>query len=398
MSTLLQTIEEVYTKKCEIQEKAYKALEEVGFRGQVHMATGVGKSRLAILRADRKHADAEEGELLLIVPTKKLRDNNWAEEFEKWSDTGVYGKFERSCYVSVNKIVGKHFRYVIMDECHNITQNNAEFFKNNTVDEVIMMTATEPDDPIKSLMLEAIGPEVFTYTLEQGIEDGIIPPFWIHVVEVDLDSSDKYIKAGTKDKPFLNTEKAQYAWLTKSFITAQVLNKKSGYQKEFLVHKAMSARVGFISTLRSKTWLARCILQNIPVDKRVILFCGSIAQAEELLPGKTYHSETNDSMLIAFQQEVIDRLATVRAVNEGINIPNLDTAIIVQLNSSTKDMIQRLGRVVRWNADGYEPIIYIIVVRDTQDMSWLQEALSKINSNRIRYIGWRNFTNSLKPI
>jgi superfamily II DNA or RNA helicase len=392
---LLQTLEEVFQKKSEIQERAYEELAANNFRGQAHMATGVGKTRLAILVAERRHKEADTGELLLVVPTVRLRDNNWQDEFNKWSSQELYDKFERSCYVSINKIKGRHFKYVILDEAHHITEANSEFFANNTVDEIIIMTATAPKDQMKALMLEVLAPVVFTYTLENGIEDGIIPPFWLYVVEVDLDGTDKYLVGGSKAKPFLQTERSRYEYLTKNFNTAIMANRNG--TKPWMVNRAMQARTQFISTLRSKTFIASKILQQIPEDQRVILFCGSIAQAEELLAGKTYHSETTADALQAFQNEELNQLATVRAVNEGINIPNLDTAIIVQITSQDKDLIQRLGRVIRWHKDLREPIIYVIVARDTQDMVWFQAATAEINQNRIKYIGWRNFVTSLKP-
>src|SRR5210317_1714301 len=95
--------------------------------------------------------------ILIVVPTEKLRDVNWKEEFAKWSASYIYeNNVERACYVSANKIFNKRYDMVILDEVHNITENNSLFFGQNSAKEVIGLTATMPDNYEKKQILASL--------------------------------------------------------------------------------------------------------------------------------------------------------------------------------------------------------------------------------------------------
>jgi len=108
-------------------------------------------------------------------------------------------------------------------------------------------------------------------------------------------------------------------------------------------------------------------------------------QAEKLCSPQVFHSKSSDKYYNSFLAEEIDYLGVVKAVNEGHNIPNMDMSLIVQLNSRELDVIQRIGRIVRWRF-GHVATIYIIVATDTQDEVWLQKALQGFDSKHITYI------------
>lgn len=78
----------------------------------------------------------------------------------------------------------------------------------------------------------------------------------------------------------------------------------------------------------------------------------------------------------------IDFIASVKALNEGIDIPDLALALIHSVNSVSRDIIQRIGRVARLFVykDGSEkkPIIVIIYLKNTKDEAWLKRALRKV--------------------
>ena len=134
--------------KNQVQEEAELALERNKGKGLVVMATGTGKSKIAINIAKKKYKP--DLKVLIIVPTEKLRDVNWKNEFDKWDCLSIYeNNVQRACYVSANKIHDQHFDIVILDEAHNITENNSEFFYQNVIDSIIGLTATMPDSEIK---------------------------------------------------------------------------------------------------------------------------------------------------------------------------------------------------------------------------------------------------------
>ena len=53
-------------------------------KGTLAMATGTGKSKLAVDRVRELLKEKKHARVLLVVPTQRLRDTNWKAEFEKW--------------------------------------------------------------------------------------------------------------------------------------------------------------------------------------------------------------------------------------------------------------------------------------------------------------------------
>jgi superfamily II DNA or RNA helicase len=53
-----------------------------------------------------------------------------------------------------------------------------------------------------------------------------------------------------------------------------------------------------------------------------------------------------------------------------MNVPDISMAIIASGTSKTKDMIQRIGRTVRWE-EGKQAIIFRIYIEDSQEEKWV---------------------------
>lgn len=357
-----------------VQREAMWAVIDNGGRGLVVMATGAGKSKVAVDLAKYYHEAGKHFDgHCLVVPTEKLRDENWSEEFTKWKAEEVSDKTEKFCYASASKIEDYNFNLAILDEAHNITELSAELFANNHVENVIALTATEPEDEEKQMILQRLGIHlVYKVTLDDAVKLGFVAPYKITVVHTKLDSTDKYIQAGSKSKPFMQTELANYNYLSNLCMI------RPGQVSTF-------NRMRFIYNLRSKTQAAKFILDNlIPEDDRTLIFCGSIAKAEELCEN-TFHSKSSSKAFDAFKADRIKRLSCVKALNEGQNIIGLDSALVDQINSKEKDIIQRIGRIIRFRPN-HEAHIWIIVCNGTQDMVWAANALQNLDQDKIEHI------------
>lgn len=75
---------------------------------------------------------------------------------------------------------------------------------------------------------------------------------------------------------------------------------------------------------------------------------------------------------------------------EGHNFPGVDSAIIGQLNSKEKDLVQRIGRIIRYRP-GHEAHIWIVVSEGTQDEKWLEKAVENLNQSKINYVRFPQF-------
>ena len=141
-----------------------------------------------------------------------------------------------------------------------------------------------------------------------------------------------------------------------------------------------------IYNLESKTNIAKMALGQLDQDDRTLVFCGTVEQAEKISE-YTYHSKNKKQSKVnldKFINKEINEISCVKRLNEGENLPDLDKAIIVQLNSQEKDLVQRIGRLIRYRP-GHMAHILILVAKDTQDEVWLSSALENIDKSIIDF-------------
>lgn len=391
-----------------IQDEARIAFNNNRLWGAMLMATGTGKSKIAIDKVEtffKVKSGNPHPKILLVVPTIKLRDNNWKEEFYKWGCPKEWDLIERCCYVSLNKYKGEIFDFVILDEGHNITEDNSIFFDNNTVKSCLWLSATKPSDPTKIEILRKLKIyPIYELSLDVAVKLGLVAPYDVTVITTTLDDVDKYIQSGNAKKKFFQTEKAKYGYLS-------LLLKKIPSKASFL------NRMRFIYNLKSKTEAAKWILENvIPKDIKTLIFCGGIEQAIEVcdrrffskptytkykgnmtkrreeietekkakVDFKLYHWE-GDEGFFDFKKNIINRLSCCEALNEGENIDGIDCGFIIQINSKELDLIQRLGRFIRFRPNHVGRLI-ILCVSDSIDKNWVENATKSLDSSNIRWV------------
>ena len=305
--------------------------------GIVAIATGVGKTKIGIDYIKYLYSTNSAPPIYVwVVPTEKLRDEGVRDEFYKWDAKGEYACVIKTCYASLNKIKNLDVDLVILDEGHRITDNNAKFFDQNKVKRTLVLTATPPHEEEKrELLFDKLNLDIiYELPLPEAEKLGLVAPYRIKIVETYLDDVEKYVKAGNKNKPFLTTEKKQYEFLTRRIQKLMYSGDREVPQYLFL------QRARFIYTLKSKNIAALKLLESLPEDERILIFHKSIEESKKLCK-YTFNSTTDDTYYNQFVEGKINRLSVVDSVNEGHNIPNLDKAIIVQLNSSPRELVQR---------------------------------------------------------
>jgi len=68
-----------------------------------------------------------------------------------------------------------------------------------------------------------------------------------------------------------------------------------------------------------------------------------------------------------FESGAISVLATVQTLEEGVDVPEADLAIIVASSKQRRQMIQRMGRIMRRKADGRDARFVIMYVEGTDE-------------------------------
>lgn len=406
--------------KDEIQRQAHAIWLAAGRKGTVAAGTGFGKSRIAVLEVERMQYSAttilgvnNTPPILLVCSTEKMRDVDWPREFLDWGipveATDLLVK--RICFASLKNEVGNHYLLVLLDEAHRLTELSAQAFTSEDrdaldnvlsfADAVLALTATFPDkktEKEKYGLLSEIAPVVFSYTLDQGVSDGMINDYEIRVIMHPLDDSHKIIPAGTKAKSFLVTEKKAYEYLNKKISKAYIVKEEyvklgditKAEKQEKYITTLHFKRNHFLIDLPSKQRLAERCIKHILGKRRTLIFAGSITQAEHLLPGKTYHSKTGSDAFDAFAREEINELIAVKALDEGVTIPSLSQLLLIAFDSSVRRMVQRVGRGLRLTESGDPALVYILCTQSTQEEKWLDNALSEFDPSKIKYFSSKN--------
>jgi superfamily II DNA or RNA helicase len=376
------TREEALANKIRLQEEGEATWIRNSCRGTICWATGVGKTRLGIKCIKYIRSICVDPKILIVVPTQDLRDSNWPAEFEECKVSMRF--ITIVCYASLSKTDLTQYQFIIYDEVHKLTpENMTKLSLVRQYKYLLGLTATFPKVTAHNLnrvgLLEDLLPPIHTVSTDEAVELGLIADFEIKVLKLKLNDSVKNIPCGTKKKEF-RTEQEHYAKLTKRIQYATI--KKA----EGLKFGLLSKRTQFIYNLPTKFRIAQECLNSIHKDdKRTIVFTGSIEKAEKLCGELVFHSKSSDEAFDKFQRGEVNLLGCCKALNEGTNLYKPDQAIIDQVSSVDRDLIQRIGRIIRFRYDNptFKGLIIILVVKDTVDEKWYESSIEGFNTKRI---------------
>jgi superfamily II DNA or RNA helicase len=117
--------------------------------------------------------------------------------------------------------------------------------------------------------------------------------------------------------------------------------------------------------------VARLLAQHR--DDKVLVFSEYTALVDKIsrtlaLPSITYRTAPDErkAILQAFRGGAYSKLVAGRVLNEGVDIPDANVAIVVSGNSTAREHIQRLGRVIRPKKT--EAVLYELVTRYTSEV------------------------------
>jgi superfamily II DNA or RNA helicase len=85
-----------------------------------------------------------------------------------------------------------------------------------------------------------------------------------------------------------------------------------------------------------------------------------------LLPALTHQTDVKErrELLARFNAGAYPALVTSRVLNEGVNIPAANVAIVLSGTSSVREHVQRLGRILR-RVEGKRALLYEVITRNT---------------------------------
>ncbi len=348
-----------------------------GQRGLVALPTGAGKTRVAIAAMARTRARA-----LCLVPTRVLMEQ-WAKSLERFyaASIGILGDGTRrvraitvGTFESVFRLaprLGDRFDLLVVDEAHHFGRGlRDEALEMTVAGARIGLTATPPEDPAHLERLSRlIGPIVCSMTVDE-LAGTYLAPY--RTVRLGVDLSDDERRAYDDDMARFRVVRNAIAGAHPALEWPQfvAIASKTDAGRRAL---ASLARAKEVEAFNAGKRRAIDAIFNRHANAKILLFTGDNHAAyaiarEHLVPPITCDIDRSEraEILEAFARGRLRRLVSSRVLNEGIDVPDAEIAVIVGGRHGRREHIQRLGRILRPSANK-EAILYELVTRGTNE-------------------------------
>lgn len=354
--------------KDSIQQKAVD-LSEQHKNLLLSWPTGCGKG-LAVMKCIL--ASKSTNKWLIVVP-EIVQIANWWQDCSKWGLEAQISPLVEGvvCYASFKKWSGKALN-LALNEAHRISEERALVIHTVKYDQLLLDTATLPNEVRDRL------PIFYEYkiSMKEAVEWKILPPPEIKIHYIELNDTNKIYERRLKNKKIiLETAKIHYNTLTNNYLywKKQVEINYEPWKEKRMFLCAIN-RKRFLANY--KTEKAKEIIQLIQYQ-RFIVFCGSVKQAKELGGEQTVHSgnKNNQELIDEFNTLKTNSLYACSMMKEGMNLTNIESGLITQLDSKDLGNIQRLGRILR----SEYPELHLICIKDTKDEEYLSNFMEAIN-------------------
>jgi superfamily II DNA or RNA helicase len=339
-------------------------------KGIINACPRFGKIFISILIME----NIKPSSVLIAYPDLKIR-KSWEEDFKKWEYYNPNITF--TTYTSLWKYKNKLFDLIILDECHLLSENQintcVELFKENP--SILGLTGTLSSWTERVLREDLQLRVIARYSIEQAIEEGILPDYEINVVKVPLDRYVmKYGKKRESEKQLFD----KYRWVTNKL------------ESEGKANTAFMMKLKLIRILKDSWAKMQKTIDLIEEfrEERLLVFAGSIKIAEELgIP--CHHSLSKDKKLWNdFISGKSKHLTVIKMGNTGTTFLPLSKAIINYFDSQEENLTQKVLRAMSLEYDNpkKKSVIYIICSTENIEEIWLSKALAMFDKNKIKYV------------
>lgn len=366
----------------EYQLEAVDNWWKAGRRGVVVLPTGAGKSFVAELCIARAQRAA-----LVVAPTIDLV-GQWYDILKRafGDPIGILGggvhdvqditvSTYDSAYLYMDRY-GARFGLVVFDEVHHLPGASIRAASEMAIAPFRLgLTATpERTDGGHEALDVLVGPVVARREITE-LSGEFLADYRTELIEVHLDDAQRqaYDDARAEFRLFAEVRNIRFGG--------------GGWQR-FLREAARSeeGRSAFRAWRETKR-----ILQEAPekldilaellrrhAGQRCLVFTNDNATVYRisralLLPSITHQTDVKERrrLLDAFGEGTLPVLVTSRVLNEGVDLPSAEVAIVLSGTGTVREHVQRLGRILR-RGDDKSAVLYEVVVADSSEMGTSQ--------------------------
>jgi superfamily II DNA or RNA helicase len=358
------------------QREALRAWTDADRRGIVALPTGSGKTRIALAAAA-----AVGRSTLCIVPTRVLLEQ-WRDALERAypGEIGCYGDgAKRLAPITIATFasavrqmpqIGNRFELLIVDEAHHAAAFE-ELFSMSTAPARLGLTATPPRDPeALDTLTRLIGPVAYERSLG-ALAGAFLAPFELKTIKLPMTDAEgeRYAREmGVFRELYGRYRRWRPSGSWAEFVRAA---ERSDEGRRALAAWRRARRLAAYTEAKRR---ATGELLSWHTDARALVFTSDNASAYAIARDHLIMPITcdiarkeRDAALAKFSSGTLRALVSARVLNEGVDVPDADVAIIVGGSLGEREHVQRIGRLLR-PAAGKRALVYELVTRGTAEV------------------------------
>ncbi|PKP51220.1 MAG: DNA repair helicase [Bacteroidetes bacterium HGW-Bacteroidetes-1] len=396
------------------QTEALSAWISQGRKGIIEAVTGTGKSLVGVLAA--ADAIAREHKVLIIVPGIELQ-KQWEKLILEHLPSVSWGKFGNGYQSTFNEVdiiistIHSARRYqmlsepfkglLIADEVHGYgTEESRKAFESEFSERLGLTATYERNDN----GLEEYVTPFFTPILQhsasktviagcdyaRGLHDGILAPFRVGLLGVPFAPDEDELYESLENS--LSKKRSDLIYLhgcqAEPFgeFIRDVHQLGQGGHKNYAGTKCARSylnlfqeRKELLANSQFKLRTFRFLIPMINAANKCLVFTGFIDTAMKIsemlnsynITAVAFSSKLNRAERMNYMNDFkngkLKALAAPMILDEGIDVPEADLGIILSANHSKRQMIQRMGRIIRKKSDGRPATFFIVYIQNSNE-------------------------------
>ena len=362
------------------QQEALDAWIKTERQGVVVLPTASGKTYLAQMAMQ-----ATPRNTLITVPTLDLM-HQWYAELEAafpGVEIGLLGGGSRdktpilvatydSAAINAEHI-GDRYGLLICDECHHLPSDFNRVIAEYAIAPYRLGLTATPDrsDGRHADLDQLLGPIVYHRTPEDLAGHALASHTVVQIkVTLSQEERDRYDRLIQTRNAFLQESNIWLGSLKgwQNFVRASATSQAG--RRAMLAHR--EAKAIALGTDGKLKVLADLLQQHYP--DQTLIFTNDNATVyrisqDFLIPAITHQTPVKErhAILQAFRDGTYRTLVASHVLNEGVDVPAARVAILLSGTGSTREYIQRLGRVLRRGDGQKQAILYEVIAAETTE-------------------------------
>ena len=383
------------------QEEAINKWEEQGYRGIFDMATGTGKTITglgAVVRLS-EHLD-DKLAVLIVCPYQHLVEQ-WVEDIELFGIEPIIGysassqrdwkkRFEKAirsqelaskgkeffCFISTNATFTSEFvqtqikkisenLLLVIDEAHNFGAIGLRKSLSDNFNYRLALSATlnrHNDSDGTEKLSNYFGAKCIEYDLKRAIDEDKLTKYkyypiltYLNAKELDLydDLSYQIGRCWIKENGIKKlNKKGEILLQQRSRLVAGIEDKATQLEiifreKDYLNKNNLLIYCGATMMLSENQVNPEILNEDIKQIDHITKRLGEQLQMKVTKFTANESIEERKKIKTDFENKDIQAIVAIKCLDEGVNIPSIETAFILASTTNPKEYIQRRGRVLR---------------------------------------------------